>query len=211
MSSKHCDHHGQRRRRIARRCCAGLLIFNFILLITFLIIWAILQPSKPRFILQDVTVYDFNTSVPNFLTSNFQVTISSRNPNDKIGVYYDRLDVYANYHNQQITFRTGIPPTYQGHKETEVWSPFVYGTLVSIAPYNSLSLSQDQSTGSVLVLFKMDGRVRWKVGTFISGRYHFYVRCPAYINLGEGPKTNGIIVGNNAVKYQLTQKCSVNV
>lgn len=211
MSSKDCGNHGDRRRKIARRVCVGLLIFNFILLLTILIIWAVLQPSKPQFILQDVTVYAFNTSVPNFLTTNFQVTLSSRNPNNRIGVYYDILDVYANYHNQQITFRTGIPPTYQGHKDVEVWSPFVYGTSVPVAPYNSVSLSQDQSTGSVLVLFKIDGRVRWKVGSFISGRYHLYVRCPAYISLGQGSKINGIIVGNNAVKYQLTQKCSVSV
>ncbi|KAF3442734.1 hypothetical protein FNV43_RR16651 [Rhamnella rubrinervis] len=211
MTSKHCDHHGKKRRKIFRRILAGLLIFFFIVLVTILIVWAILQPSKPRFILQDVTVYAFNTSIPNILTSNFQITISSRNPNDKIGVYYDRLDVYASYRNQQITFRTAIPPTYQGHKEVNVWSPFVYGTNVPVAPFNSLALTQDQATGTVMLIIKMDGRVRWKVGAFISGRYHFYVRCPAYINLGSNAKTNGIIVGENAVKYQLVQKCSVNV
>ncbi|PON70094.1 Late embryogenesis abundant protein [Parasponia andersonii] len=208
--SKDCGNHGKNRRKLFRRICAGLLIFNFILLVTILIVWAILQPSKPRFVLQDVTVYAFNTSVPNFLTSNFQVTISSRNPNDKIGVYYDRLDVFAVYHDQQITYRTRIPPTYQGHKDVNVWSPFVYGNLVPVAPFNSLALTQDQSNGAVLLNFNIDGRVRWKVGTFISGRYHFYVKCSAFINLG-GNANNGIIVGANAVKYQLVQRCSVNV
>nr|DAD29601.1 TPA_asm: hypothetical protein HUJ06_031069 [Nelumbo nucifera] len=42
----------------------------------------------------------FNISDGNFLTSNFQVIVSSRNPNDKIGIYYNRLDVYATYSNQ---------------------------------------------------------------------------------------------------------------
>ena len=209
MSSKDCGNHGKRRRKIFRRICACLLIFNFIILLTILIIWAILQPSKPRFILQDVTVYAFNTSVPNFLTSNFQVTISSRNPNDKIGVYYDRLDVFAVYQNQQITYRTRIPPTYQGHKDVNVWSPFVYGNLVPVAPFNSMALAQDQANGIVTLLFKVDGRVRWKVGTFISGQYHFYVKCPAYINLGN--RNTGVVVSENAVKYQLIQRCSVNV
>ncbi|KAL5545732.1 hypothetical protein UlMin_005419 [Ulmus minor] len=210
MTSKDCGHHGKYRRKIWRRICAGILIFTFIVLITILIIWAVLQPSKPRFILQDVTVYAFNTSVPNLLTSNFQVTISSRNPNDKIGVYYDRLDVYAVYRNQQITFPTRIPPTYQGHKDVNVWSPFVYGTSVPVAPFNSVGLIQDQSTGSIMLIFKLDGRVRWKVGTFISGKYHFYVKCPAFINLGNN-NNNGVVVGQNAVKYQLVQRCSVNV
>ncbi|KAL6273336.1 hypothetical protein ACE6H2_024028 [Prunus campanulata] len=210
MSSKDCGQHGHKKwRRRFRRCCAGLLIFNFILLVTILIVWAILQPSKPRFILQDVTVFQFNNSVPNVFSSSFQVTVSSRNPNDKIGIYYDKLAIYATYRNQQITFSTLIPPVYQGHKDVNIWSPFIYGTDVPISPYNSLALDQDKSAGSVFLLLKMDGRVRWKVGTFISGKYHFYVRCPAFIPLG--PKNNGVVVGNNAIKYQLLQHCKVSV
>lgn len=212
MSAKDdCGHHGDKRRKIFRRICAGILILAFIILVVVLIVWAVLQPTKPRFILQDATVYAFNLSAPNLLTSNFQITLSSRNPNDKIGIYYDMLDVYANYHAQQITFRTAIPPTYQGHKEINVWSPFIYGTNVPVAPYNSLALGQDQSTGAVLLTIRIDGRVRFKVGTFISSRYHLYVKCPAYINFGSGSNTNGIVVGENAVKYQLVQSCSVSV
>ncbi|XP_031283701.1 NDR1/HIN1-like protein 1 [Pistacia vera] len=210
MSAKgDCGHHGDGRRRLFRRIFAGILIFILIALITILLVWAILRPTKPKFVLQDATVYAFNVSSPNFLTSNFQVTISSRNPNDKVGVYYDKVDVYASYRNQQITYRTAIPPTYQGHNEIDVWSPFVYGTDVPVAPYNAVSLSQDQANGVIPLLFKIDGRVRWKVGTFISGKYHLYVKCSAYINFGS--KQTGIPLGNNAVKYQLVQSCSVNV
>ncbi|CAL0326714.1 unnamed protein product [Lupinus luteus] len=209
MSVKECDHHKGKKKKIFRRLFFGIIIFLFIILLTILIVWAILRPTKPTFILQDVTVYAFNATVPNLLTSNFQVTLSSRNPNDKIGVYYDQLDTYVSYRSQQITLRTAIPPSYQGHKEVDVWSPFVYGNNVPVAPYNFVGLSQDQSNGNVLVDVKVDGRVRWKVGTFISGRYHIYVHCPAYITFGA--QSNGISVGNNAVKYQLVQRCSVNV
>ena len=207
--AKDCGNHGKTRRTQARRCCACLLVFNFILLLTILLVWAILQPTKPKFILQDATVYAFNVSSPNLLTSSFQVTLLSRNPNDKIGVYYDRLVVYAVYRNQQITLRTQIPSTYQGHKDINVWSPFIYGNSVPVSPNNAESLLQDQSSGTVMLLIKADGRVRWKVGTFISGRYHLYVRCPAYITFGT--KSTGIEVGNNAVKYQLVQQCSVSI
>ncbi|KAJ9184561.1 hypothetical protein P3X46_004275 [Hevea brasiliensis] len=209
MSGKDCGSHGHKRRKLFRQIFACILILLFLVLVTILLIWAILRPSKPSFVLQDVTVYAFNVSVPNYLTSNFQITFSSRNPNDKIGIYYDRLDVYATYHSQQITLRTAIPPNYQGHKEINVWSPNVYGTAIPVAPYNSLSLSQDQSTGAVLLTIKMDGRVRFKVGTFISGKYHLYVRCPAYIQFGS--RTAGIIVGENSVKYSLLVSCSVSI
>ncbi|KAF7145801.1 hypothetical protein RHSIM_Rhsim04G0130500 [Rhododendron simsii] len=207
---KECTHHKEKRRKLLRRCCAGLLIFNFILLVLILLIWAILQPKKPQFIIQDATVYAFNVSAPNFITSSIQVTIYSRNPNDKIGVYYDKLDVYATYRSQQITYYTAIPSVYQGHKDVNVWSPFVSGVNVPVAPYNGASLSQDQAAGTVGLTFKIDGRVRFKVSTYISRRYHLHVRCPARIDFG-GRSSSGVIVGGNAVKYQLTQRCGVTV
>ncbi|KAE8723096.1 phosphoribosylamine--glycine ligase [Hibiscus syriacus] len=206
---KDCGNHGKGRRRLIRSIIACLLVFLLIVLITILIIWAVLRPTKPRFLLQDTTVYGFNASTSNFLTSNFQVTVSSRNPNDRIGIYYDRLVIYATYRNQQITLRTSLPPTNQGHNEVSVWSPFVYGNMVPIAPDFSAALKYEQAAGSVYVVIKIDGRVRWKVGTFVSGRYHLNVRCPARITFGR--KSKGVSVGENAVKYQLVTRCSVTV
>ncbi|KAE8726647.1 protein YLS9-like [Hibiscus syriacus] len=209
MSVKECRGHGEHRRKIFRRIIAGILIFLLLVLITILLIWAILRPSKPRFILQDTTVYAFNASTPNLLTSNFQVTLSSRNPNDRIGIYYDRLDVYATYNNQQITLRTSLPTTYQGHNEMNVWSPFINGNSVPISPEFSASLASQQAAGSIFLMIKIDGRVRWKVGAFVSGRYHLYVRCPAYITFGS--RSTGVMVGENAIKYQFVTRCSVSV
>lgn len=105
-----------------------------------------------------------------------------------------------------MTLATLLPATYQGHLDVTVWSPFLYGTSVPVAPYFSPALSQDLTAGMVLLNIKIDGWVRWKVGTWISGRYRLHVNCPAYITLaghfpGEGP----------AVKYQLVQRCGVDV
>ncbi|XLU46882.1 NDR1/HIN1-like protein 1 [Arachis ipaensis] len=209
MSVKECDHHRKRRQVIIRRICGGILIFVFLVLLVILIIWAVLRPTKPTFILQDITVYAFNATVANFLTSNFQVTLTSRNPNDHIGVYYDHLAAYISYRNQQVTYRTAIPATYQGHKEVNVWSPFVYGTNIPIAPFNFQSLSQEEND-VILVTLRVDGKVRWKVGVFVSGHYHIHVRCPAYINFGS--QGNGVKVGpDGAMKWMMIQRCAVSV
>ncbi|CAF2111274.1 hypothetical protein BRARA_I03558 [Brassica rapa] len=207
--SKDCGNHGGGKEAAVRRILTAVIAFIIIVLITIFLVWAILRPTKPRFVLQDATVFAFNLSQPHLLTTNFQITFASRNPNSKIGIYYDRLHVYATYRNQQITLRTAIPPTYQGHKEDNIWSPFVYGTAVPIAPYNSVALGEEQGRGFVGLMIRADGRVRWKVGTLITGKYHIHVRCPAYINLGN--KAAGVIVGDNAVKYTLVTKCTVNV
>ncbi|ESQ40557.1 hypothetical protein EUTSA_v10015955mg [Eutrema salsugineum] len=213
MTTRDCSSHhsdASRRRKMIRRCGCPIFIL-FVMLIIFLIAFAILKPSKPRFILQDATVFSFNVSgnPPNLLTSNFQITLNSRNPNGKIGIYYDRLDAYASYQSQQITYATSIPATYQRHQEVNVWSPFVGGKSVPVAPYNALSLDQEQTRGAIKLVVHIDGRVRFKVGDYTTGTRHLYVRCPAYINSGNSAA--GVSVGNSAVKYTLTSTCSVSV
>ncbi|KAL8201621.1 hypothetical protein R6Q57_010768 [Mikania cordata] len=212
MSVKECTHHKDRKNKLVRKLFAGFLILAFLVLLTFLITWAILQPRKPRFTLEDATIYSFNISSPILFSSNFQVTISSHNPNSRIGIYYDKLNVFATYKNQQITYFTGIQPVYQGHKDTNIWSPFIFGTNVPVAPYNGASLAQEQSNGGINLLIKVNGRVRWRVGRFISGRYHIHVNCDAYIPFGNKQTSQipGIVVGTG-IKYQLSRRCGVNV
>ncbi|KAJ1407495.1 Late embryogenesis abundant protein [Sesbania bispinosa] len=219
--TKECGHHEDEQRQLFRRIFAGILAFIILILFIIFLIWIILRPTKPRFILQDATVFSFNLSstgdtpsptspTPNTLTLSMQVTLSALNPNSRIGIYYQKLDAYASYRGQQISLATELPPTYQGHRDVSVWSPLLFGTAVPVSPYVLDILRQDQTSGGVLVNVKVNGRVKWKVGTWVSGRYHIYVNCPAYIRLA-GDRDNGIGVANPAVKYQFLQSCIVDV
>ncbi|KAK7392676.1 hypothetical protein VNO78_21120 [Psophocarpus tetragonolobus] len=206
---KECEHHKGKKRRLFVQVFWCLIVFIFIVLLTILIIWAVLRPSKPSFLLQDVTVFAFNATTPNFLTSSFQVTLISRNPNDRIGVYYDRLEIYASYRSQQITYRTAIPPTYQSHKEINIWSPFVFGNNIPVAPFIFDTLASDQTNGLVAINVRADGKVRFKVGAFNSGRYNLHIRCRAIISFG--PRKTGVVVEQNVIKFQVFQPCSVSL
>lgn len=223
MSVKECGHHDHEcdhDRQLVRRVVAGIISFVVLILLIVFLIWIILRPTKPRFILEDATVFAFNLSspgateppslTPNTLTITMQVTLWARNPNERIGIYYQKLDVYASYRNQQISLGTVLPATYQGHKDVTVWSPFLYGTAVPVSPYVLDSLRQDQNAGGVLVNVKVNGRMKWKVGTWVSGKYHIFVNCPAYIRFaGDGDKGIGVV--GPAVKFQILQSCSVDV
>ncbi|PIA54377.1 hypothetical protein AQUCO_00900725v1 [Aquilegia coerulea] len=210
MSAKDCGNHGSSKRRLFRRLFAAFLAFIILVLFVILLVWLILRPTKPKFTLQDATVYNFNiTAGQNMLSSYLQVTIASKNRNDRIGIYYDRLDAFATYRGQQITLATSIPSTYQGHDDINIWSPFLTGNSEPIAPFLASNLAQDQMAGQILVSIKLDGRVRWKVGSWTSGRYHLFVNCPAYLTFGS--KFSGVNVGGSGVKYSLDQDCSTDV
>ncbi|KAL3626949.1 hypothetical protein CASFOL_029162 [Castilleja foliolosa] len=204
MTEKECGHHEDHRRKLYRHLLLTVLIFIPFILFIILLIYLILRPTKPHFVLQDATVYAFNLSAAsNLLTTTLQVTLSARNPNDRIGIYYDRVDVYAAYHGQQITVPTLLPATYQGHKDVTVWSPFIYGMEVPVSPYTGAALNEDGIAGKVMVNIRVDAKIRWwRVGTFISGKYHLFVNCPAFINY-DCRNNAGAALGATGVKYGL--------
>lgn len=209
MTIKDCGHHKDKKKILIKRIIIGTTISVSVVILTYLIARAIIKPSKPTFVLQDATLYNFNLTGPAQLTSLFQVTVQAKNPNDKAGIMYDKLITYATYHDQQITLPTTIPPTYQDTNGMNVWSPFLRGDSVPVAPYIGALINNDLQMGSVGLVIKLDGRVKWKLGCFHSAPYHIHVNCRAFIPMGD--PNSGILVAKNVMKYQLIQGCSVSM
>lgn len=213
---KDCGNHGDDHlRHGCRRLLALLLALALIVAVITLIVYLVLRPTHPRFFLQDASLRQLDLSAntssttpsTSLLSTVLQVTVASRNPNDRIGVYYDRLDVYASYKYQQITVAASLPAVYQGHGDVGVWSPVLSGPNVPFAPYLAAALQDDCKAGYLILQVKIDGRVRWKVGSWISGHYHLFVTCPAFLVTGGG---NGA-PGAGGFKFQTTTYCHVEV
>ncbi|XP_051134222.1 NDR1/HIN1-like protein 1 [Andrographis paniculata] len=193
------------------RLLAALLTFLILAGVTVAVAWLVLRPSKPHFVLQNVVVFDLNLTAGDSVTANFQVTVASRNPNGRIAVNYDRLVAGAAYRGQQITLPTRLPATYQAGKETIVWSPFLYGPQIPVAPYVGVSLRQDQIAGTVLVTVRVGGGIRWKVGTVVSWKYRLTVNCPVYLNFPARKNGSGVAVGTATFQNHLILDCHVDV
>lgn len=159
---------------------------TFLLSLSALIflIWLLLHPSKPQFSLKEADIYQLNLSGPHLLNSSIQATLLSNNPNKKVGIYYDILQVYASYKGQQITLDTSLPPFYQAHEESNLLSASLVGNGLPVAPSFGYEVGRDQSAGNLLLNLKANGRLRWRVGTWVSGRYRFNVNCIAIMPFG---------------------------
>ncbi|CAA3033519.1 NDR1 HIN1 26 [Olea europaea subsp. europaea] len=162
---------------------------TFLLTILSLIflIWLTLHPTKPQFSLKDVNIYQLNLSRLNLINSTIRLTLSSNNPNKKVGVYYDVLQVYASYKGQIITRQTLLPPFYQENEETNLLSASLAGNQVPVAPSFGYEVGRDQRIGKLVLTLKVIGRLRWKVGTWVSGRYRFNVNCVAVLPFNSIP------------------------
>lgn len=214
MSKKDCGNHDRcgcgcrwscKIKKKYRKILIGLGLFILLIALLILIIWLVLRPTKPKYYLQDLIVYNLNLTGPALLSATLQATLQSHNPNGRIGIYYDKLDVYAIYKGQQITIPAVLPIQYQGHDDVSIWSPYLYGIDVPLAPYLEVALTQDEAAGYVLINVRVHGRLRWKVGTWISGNYHIDVNCPAFLTVG------GVGMDGHGFQFKPVSQCNVDV
>ncbi|KAJ9174350.1 hypothetical protein P3X46_017381 [Hevea brasiliensis] len=154
------------------------------ILFLILIVWLILRPAKPQFSLKEADIYQLKLSGFNLLNSSIQLTLLSKNPNDKVGIYYDELQAYAAYKGQQITVATPFPPFYQGHQDSNLLTASLIGTGLPVASSFGYEVGRDQTAGKLFLNVKVNGRLRWKVGTWVSGRYRLNVNCVAVMAFG---------------------------
>ncbi|KAJ6817200.1 NDR1/HIN1-like protein 1 [Iris pallida] len=204
--AKDCGNHGRDHLFRSIITCVAFLVILVLLIV--LIVFLVLRPHKPKFYLQDATVLSFNASSPNVLSTYLQVTLSSRNPNNRVGIYYDGLDVYATYNNQQITLAATIAPLYQGHNDVDAWSPYLRGDSIPIAPFLVDALTQDEADGFFFLWVKIEGRLRWKVGDWKSGRYHVFVNCPAYLSFD---RSNDSSFPTQMIRFRQSSTCTVDI
>ncbi|KAF6159640.1 hypothetical protein GIB67_034602 [Kingdonia uniflora] len=191
-SPKHCANHGVNIEKFYKKLFYAFSTFFFSILFTVFLIWLILRPAKPEFYLKQADVYQFNLSgSSHLLNSSIQITLVSRNPNTKVGIYYDQLKACASYKSQQITIGAPIPPFYQGHEDRNLLIASLIGTGLSVSPSFGYEVSRDQVVGKVVLQLKVNGRLRWKVGTWVSGQYRLSVVCVTMMsfdsNTGAGP------------------------
>ncbi|XP_057855489.1 NDR1/HIN1-like protein 12 [Cryptomeria japonica] len=202
---KDCGRHNENPwKRFLSRLCGCLVMFIIIALFIVLVVYLTLRPQKPRFYVQDAVIQQWNVTRDDTLTSSLRFTIISRNPNDRIGVYYDRISGYANYLDQQITAYSPITPFYQGHNDINVISPVLYGSSVPLAPFVADHLRAEQQNGILTVNMRIGAKIRWKVGTWTSGQYLLNVNCFAV--LGFSSCCNG-----SPLPLQAGTRCEVDV
>ncbi|KAF8379904.1 hypothetical protein HHK36_027369 [Tetracentron sinense] len=183
-SPKHCAKHGLNVDKLYKRLFYAFSAFIIFVLSLVLLIWLILRPSKPEFYLKQVDIYQLNLSGPHLLNSSIQITLVSKNPNKKVGVYYDQLQSYASYKAQQITVHASLPPFYQGHEDSNLLTASLIGTGLPVAASFDYEVVRDRTAGKLILSLKVNGRLRWKVGTWVSGRYRFNVDCVAIMAFG---------------------------
>ncbi|KAK3226979.1 hypothetical protein Dsin_006841 [Dipteronia sinensis] len=103
------------------------------------------------------------------------LNITIRNPNKKIGVYYDRIDARAYYDDQRLK-SVPITPFYQGHKNTTVLNVVFEGRQLLVGE-GIQDFTQERTSGIYSIDVKLYLRIRFKLGKVKSPRFRPRIEC----------------------------------
>ncbi|KAG6667183.1 hypothetical protein I3843_01G078900 [Carya illinoinensis] len=166
--------------------CTFITILLLLLGVTALTLWLVYRPHKPQFKVVGASIYDFNTTTPQVISTTMQFTVVTRNPNKRLSIYYDRLSVFVSYKDQAITPQVMLPPLFHEKHSTVVVSPVVGGGTVPVSVEVANGLMMDEAYGVVGLRLVLMGRLRWKAGPIRTGHYGVYVKCDILMGLKRG-------------------------
>lgn len=172
-----------------------LLSLIFQILFTILIIvglaafvfWLVFRPNEVKFHVTDASLTQFNFGTNNTLHYNLALNISVRNPNKRIGFYYDSFEANAYYQGQRFNTQS-LTPFYQGHKNTTVLNPVFQGQqLVLLGSSEVSNFDSDKTDGVFGINVKLNLRIRAKLGWIKVGHFKPKIKCGLNVPL----KSNG--------------------
>ncbi|KAL0857746.1 hypothetical protein Bca101_062900 [Brassica carinata] len=166
-------------------CCILSLICNIliavavILAVTALLTWLIFRPNAVKFYLTDANLNRFSLDSNNNsnLHYNLDLNFTFRNPNQRLGVYYDAIRVSGYYGEQRFGY-VDVSPFYQGHKNTTVVVTKVRGqNLVVLGDGAREDLKEDDKNGVYGIDVKLVMSVRFRFWVVKSWKFKPKIKC----------------------------------
>ncbi|KAJ0028315.1 hypothetical protein Pint_36147 [Pistacia integerrima] len=176
-------------------CCLFTLLLKIILSIVVivglaaLIVWLIFRPINPiKFHVTDAQLTEFNLTSNNNLQYKLAVNITIRNPNKKIGIYYDRIEARAYYENQRLASQM-LTPFYQGHKTTSVLSS-TFDSQQILLGEDLQDFNQEKTSGIYSVDVKLYLKIRFRLGKIKTPKLKPVIKCELKVPLSSGDSTS---------------------
>ncbi|KAL3620134.1 hypothetical protein CASFOL_035046 [Castilleja foliolosa] len=153
--------HSSLLRYIACALLGLIVLVGLIVLIT----WLAVQPKKLKYTLEQGSITRYNLSKHDHLNANFHFVLRANNPNKRISLYYDKIDVTVSYEDQTLSVNN-VHPFYQPRRNVThlgmdlmAKDAVVYGAVAR-------DLRMEWAAGEVGLDLKIRAKIRMKIGLF---------------------------------------------
>ncbi|KAG8373549.1 hypothetical protein BUALT_Bualt11G0036100 [Buddleja alternifolia] len=174
-----------RRKSCFRKCCCWtislILLLILILGIMAAVIYFVFRPKIPNFSVDSMRITQFNLGNDNSLSATFNVNITARNPNRRIGIYYENGSHLSVLYMGTRLCEGSLPRFYQGHRNTTVLNIELAGQTRDATGLLQ-SLQAQQQTGSIPLNLRARVPVRIRLGRLKLTRWRFLVRCSLMVD-----------------------------
>nr|XP_043634372.1 NDR1/HIN1-like protein 6 [Erigeron canadensis] len=190
-----------------RGCCCKLFCWILFFLILILVILGILaaivyfgfDPKIPKYSVDGMTITRFSLDNDSNLNAQFNVNITARNPNSKIGIYYEGGSKLSVSYMGTKLCEGSLPKFYQGHKNTTLLDVALNGQTRSATGLMD-SLRAQQQTGTVPLVVRAKVPVRIKLGKLKLPKWKPVVRCR--LNVNSLSVDNAIRITDNSCSFK---------
>ncbi|KAG1361224.1 NDR1/HIN1-like protein 6 [Cocos nucifera] len=191
-----------------RSCCCRCLCWTILTIITLIILVAavagilylIFDPKIPKYSVDRLRISSFDVDNNMTVTAGFNMTVTARNPNKKIGIYYEDGSYLSVWYADTSLCNGRLPAFYQGHRNTTVLNVLLTGE-AQLGSEILTELQQQQQTGTIPLLFKGDVPVRVKFGSLKLWKMTFRVKCNLVVN--SLSTRNQISIKSSSCKFKL--------
>ncbi|KAL3324775.1 hypothetical protein AABB24_038735 [Solanum stoloniferum] len=173
------------------RCIAiSLLTLLIIVGIVVLIIWLVLKPHKMVYSVENSSIHDYNLTNSNHLNANFNFTLRAYNPNKRISIYYDNIEVKLIFNSQPIALNNIVEPFYQPRRNVTHLNVSLLTNDVALYENIARDFKTQRSGGDVEVEVKIRAKIRFKVGAWKSNHRKLKILCIPRVNFSNSRKNS---------------------
>ncbi|KAJ6717171.1 LATE EMBRYOGENESIS ABUNDANT (LEA) HYDROXYPROLINE-RICH GLYCOPROTEIN FAMILY [Salix koriyanagi] len=180
----------QRFERLSRgkpsrsRCCcclcwflSFLAAFLFLLGLAAAILYLVFRPESPDYSIERVSISGFNLTSSGPISPAFNVTVRANNPNNKIGIYYEKGSS-VNVYSDGVKMATGsLPVFYQDKNNVTVVVTSLKGTGIELTSGVRTALATGVSKGTVPFNLALRAPVKLKLGSVKTWKITVKVDC----------------------------------
>ncbi|KAK9285607.1 hypothetical protein L1049_024802 [Liquidambar formosana] len=164
------------------------------------ILFLVFRPKLPKYSIDSLRITQFNLSNDNSLNATLDVAITARNPNKKIGIYYESGSQITVWYTGTQLCQGSLPKFYQGHRNTTILNVPLTGQTQNATGLLS-TLQAQQQTGSIPLNLRVNVPVRIKLGKLKLMKVKFRVRCRLVVDSLAADNT--ISIKSSSCKFRL--------
>ncbi|KAF9676334.1 hypothetical protein SADUNF_Sadunf09G0127900 [Salix dunnii] len=173
-----------RRKPSRSRCCcclcwflSFLAAFLFLLGLAAAILYLVFRPESPDYSIERVAISGFNLTSSGPISPEFNVTVRANNPNNKIGIYYEKGSS-VNVYSDGVKMATGsLPVFYQDKNNVTVVVTSLKGTAIELTSGVRTALANGVSKGAVPFNLALRAPVKLKLGSVKTWKITVKVDC----------------------------------